>query len=259
MRYNQNINLVLLILKENTREVLQSLKAKTIISSVMSDSLLHSLYSAMKEVNLFYTQAFDKPNFNIYYISDEISDHFRNHLELFDSQIITVENSVLDDALEISRAIGRKYDARKIMNIIKSIITESQNGYNVVITNLELSPPYNYRYILWSNRVISIIPMDPLYWGMDEPERLSIIKHRIRTATLSVVGAILGIGGCNNEYCFRYRNIDSVTRLDYMMMLGPEHRIQSLSGLGFDYFSENPSQVQPIVQDPLERRWAKYE
>ncbi len=125
---------------------------------------------------------------------------------------------------------------------------EGYEGENLIVIDQEITPPRKWRYMIWSgrNKVVSIAPVDPAYWGMSDPHLISTIKHRVRTACLSVIGSMLHLERCDNETCFLFKNVDSVLRLDWMIHLGPEHKLEALAGKGFLILTEDPGMVQPI-------------
>jgi hypothetical protein len=126
-------------------------------------------------------------------------------------------------------------------------------GMSVVVTDLEIVPPAEWRYMIWdaspNGAVISVAPLDPAYWAIrdvNERDRLAIMKARARAALLTVVGSLLGIGRCRNDRCFMLANVDSVERLDRMACLGPEHGITELAGRTFTG-SADPAQPEEIA------------
>jgi hypothetical protein len=80
---------------------------------------------------------------------------------------------------------------------------------------------------------------------------VAIIKHRIRTAGLSVVGTFLGLKRCDEENCFLFDDVDSVTRLDDMVYLGGDHGLPELANRGFATRPDDPNRVQTI--EPVRR------
>jgi hypothetical protein len=154
---------------------------------------------------------------------------------------------VWDETREGSR---RTYNAGRIARLVPTLLDGRQAENSIIVIDQELTPPKDWRYILWERGVISIAPMDPLYWGAKEPNRIAIIKHRVRATCLLLVGRLLGQRRCGNERCFMYSNVDSVMRLDGMVTLGEEHTLPPLVGLGFEVLSSEPKRVQQPVTDP---------
>lgn len=121
-----------------------------------------------------------------------------------------------------------------VLGPLASRVAEIQSA-GVVLTDLAITPPREWRYIIWdvtpSGAVISAAPLDPAYW---EPSaaadmRRSTIARRATAAQLCVMGSLLGLRRCDNERCFMFGNIDSVTRLDNAEIYGPEHEIEELT------------------------------
>jgi hypothetical protein len=106
-----------------------------------------------------------------------------------------------------------------------------------VLVDQEIVPPSTWRYVIWNSypggAVISIAPIDPQYWGLpdgvDNDMRVSEVKRGARAATMSVVGSLLGLSRCDNQACFMFNAVDSVTRLAKMHSLGEEHRVRGLA------------------------------
>jgi hypothetical protein len=133
-----------------------------------------------------------------------------------------------------------------------------------IVTDHSITPPEGWRYIIWDgtetdDAVASIVPLDPETWGIDDKNRMATIKHRIRTACLSSIGQFLGLATCRTPTCFLKKPVDSVTDLDVMRSLGPEHTSEApgLTGWGFDLPGKDTTEVQEprqIKEEPY-RRW----
>ena len=125
----------------------------------------------------------------------------------------------------------------------------------VLVTDREITPPINWRYIIWDDvpegSVVSVAPTDPNYWHEKDEARAATVKHRIRTACIQIVGEILGLDTCSNPTCFLYDNVPSVTTLDEMIALGPEHDVESLALRGFEARPDRPEEIQPVVLNPV--------
>lgn len=139
---------------------------------------------------------------------------------------------------EISEAVGRVLSQR------------GHDGVPVVVTDQELAPPAGYRYIISEGTVISLAPTDPRYWNMSEVNRVGIVKHRVRSMCLGVVGELLGLERCENPSCFLYESVDSVMNLDEMVQLGQEHGLKALEDQGFDMLTDDPGTVQEVKLHP---------
>lgn len=164
-----------------------------------------------------------------------------------------------DESLQPSpsfKAPGRyknTYDQTKLGQAVRDLLS-SKLEYNrlVIITDREITPPTDWRYVIWDSIsggvVISIAPLDPKYWRDRDPNRIATIKHRARAAVLSCTGSMLNLERCDNPDCFLYRDVDSVTALDLMSKLGPEHRIAELSGQGFQPIINDPALIQNVIK-----------
>jgi|SRR5271157_2230380 len=124
----------------------------------------------------------------------------------------------------------------------------------ILVTDQQITPPPDWRYIIWdgirAGSVISIAPTNPNYWHADDPDRVATIKHRVRTACLCSVGEFLGLKRCQNPTCLLYAEVDSVSCLDGMVLLGREHRKKKLTNHGFEPKPRQPNVVQPIIAIP---------
>jgi len=170
---------------------------------------------------------------------------------------LSAEEVVPDSAvagLSWSSALGRlsrTYDAAKLGPLARDLARA--DDVVILVTDQELTPPEDWRYIIWdpfeNGTVISIAPTDPRYWRNRDPNRLSTIKHRIRTACISVVGESMGLNRCQNAKCLLYDNIDDVEVLDTMLYLGAEHGLSERTGLGYRPRPSNPSVIQEL--EPL--------
>lgn len=141
------------------------------------------------------------------------------------------------------------YDHEVLGERVRELVSDTPI---VVITDQHITPPKEWRYVLWDQflggAVLSIAPMDPQYWGIAGPprERVSTIKWRARAALLTITGELFGIGRCSNPHCYMFANVDSVSRLDAMRLMGPEHPGLPLIGRGFPA-SADPSEVEEPV------------
>jgi hypothetical protein len=131
----------------------------------------------------------------------------------------------------------------------------------IIVTDQEITPREDWVYIVSDDivaddgslaSVISVATTDPLYWREDNENRLATIKQRVRSLCLQAVGQYHGLKRCSNMFCFLYGdengNIGSITELDYMLMLGPEHRKTRLSKHGFAW-PQVPEAVQPVTDE----------
>lgn len=143
------------------------------------------------------------------------------------------------------------WDAESILSAVKSSSVRASDRI-LVLTNLEVTPPPDWAYILWSrvrgDYVVSIAPMDPTYWLIVSSEdRFATIKQRARTACLNVVGQQIGLERCRNFRCFLRHSVQSVNQLDEMVVLGPEHEIIELANKGFaSYDGEDEDRITEL-------------
>lgn len=120
-------------------------------------------------------------------------------------------------------------DPEPLADRVRAMLSEygHEAGTLQVVTDQEITPPPDMRYILWQGAndwgVVSIAPMDPEYWGLLDEEPTAQIKRRARAAAISQVGSMLDLERCGNPRCFMYGNVDSVLRLDRMRLIGDEH------------------------------------
>jgi hypothetical protein len=156
------------------------------------------------------------------------------------------------------RTAGRfagTYDQLKLGEAARELLQPIEpDSPLLIVTDREITPPAEWRYIISdeidNGAVISAAPTDPLYWRERNPHRVAVIKHRVRTAALGIVGSFLELKECDNPGCFMYSDVDSVTTLDAMTQMGPEHDLPKLAGLGFWPIVNEPGLIQPIVADP---------
>lgn len=136
----------------------------------------------------------------------------------------------------------------------QTVATRAERPYTLLVTDLQLTPPEDWRFIIWDgdkhNTAVSICPIDPTYWRIEDEPRIPLIKHRARVACLSTLGERIGLKRCDNARCFLYRQVESIRNLDHMVVLGAEHRIQWLTNKGFEVIADNPSVQQPIIENP---------
>lgn len=237
-----------------------------------SEELGAALWAALREVEAFYNLDRKRATFRRTYISEVVPRDLKKGpgrfmglerlVNLFGSAMGWQENWVERSAeqfLQQSSAelwessegkFSRTYDARKIAGSVRQLPEMEQARAQVIVTDQELTPPRDWRYVIWDRGVISTVPTDPEYWQMQDPHRIAVIKHRVRTACISVVGTHIGLRRCDNERCFLYDRVESVLRLDRMVELGPEHGIEALAGRGFEVRSSAPKSMQPVLKNP---------
>lgn len=231
------------------------------------------LWAALIEVERFYNHEHTRAKIERHYVSPftpttsrltsawhAVARLFRSGAKLPDAFELLREANVVDGRVESGRIRGRysrTVDQRKLIAVVRELLGGAVEGRRlVIVTDQEMTPPPEWRYIIWDHdgddSVISTAPTDPKYWRQRDEDRLSTIKHRVRTACLSVSGQFLGLERCNNPECFLFEDVDSVTALDFMTRLGPEHekKAAELVGWGFQQVTEDPELVQLMVNEP---------
>jgi hypothetical protein len=145
-------------------------------------------------------------------------------------------------------------DQHRMADQLPGVLPESRGTADsvIVVTDQEMTPPQNWRYILWDEhegvRVVSLAAMDPEYWGIKDRARRAVVKHRVRAACACTTGGALGLVRCNNEQCFMFGNVDSVTRLDVMRTIGREHEDFPVEdAVGYHVHTDDPASGQEIA------------
>jgi hypothetical protein len=139
----------------------------------------------------------------------------------------------------------------RLADAIRRLLPPShKDWFAMIITDQEIEPPPDWRYIIWDNvqngEVISTAPTDPDYWRERTTNRVGAIKHRVRTAGMSITGFELGLARCSNPRCFLFDDVASTDILDSMLELGEEHDRARLTGLGYSPRPRDPSRVQSV-------------
>jgi predicted Zn-dependent protease len=218
------------------------------------------LRAAIDEVKSFYNHG----NERVIVSKGEIvgGRNLKNELEKIKLGLPTSHDSSATALNQLRNARGRyfrTYDQRKLANLHREVLGNEVRGKDtlyVTVTDLEITPPKEWRYILWdywptNDAVISLAAMDPNYWRIEDQNRVATIKHRARTACLCVIGLFLGLTGCQNESCFMYSEVESVVRLDQMRYLGEEHNeFKNLVKRGFSVQPNDLEKVQRIIREP---------
>lgn len=232
------------------------------------------LWAAMKEIETFYNYDQERVVFRRTYLSEEVPSGLQSRHSGFlglnkvweylfrrgedEKEAASTEQFKKTSEASWRAATGKysqTYKASKIIEIVRTILSAERKIYlPVIITDQTLIPPKNWRYIIWDaltdGVVLSTVPLDPEYWRLNDRNRIATIKHRVRTGCLQIIGGLIGLDSCNNKRCFLFDQVDSVTRLDYMVELGPEHRIEAISERGFGSHARDPSIVQSIEENP---------
>ena len=189
---------------------------------------------------------------------------FVTPLPVPDLEAVSAENERLvlgSDIVPLLEGPGRfasTLDPAPLAERVMEVLAEHghEAGSLLVVTDQEITPPPEWRYILWDGgdgwSVVSTAAMDPEYWGLLDEDRTSRIKRRARAACISAVGEMLELERCRNSRCFLLGNVDSVRRLDRMRLIGDEHREFPAAGrVGFVHDEVDPAAREPVV-DPTE-------
>jgi predicted Zn-dependent protease len=239
----------------------------------VSEELGPALWAALQEVEAFYNFAEQRAVFRRIYLSEVVpeglilgygglSGFSRVWNWLFGgdapeenasaSRTEIVQHTLEGEWQEARGKYARTYDARRIAGTMRRLLPKEGSGTAmVIVTDQELAPPPDWRYVIMDGDidqgiVISTLPTDPRYWQISDPDRVALVKHRIRACCLQIVGRILGLEYCDNERCFLFHPVDSVRNLDHMVELGCEHKIEALAQRGYRIRVNNPSVVQSI-------------
>jgi hypothetical protein len=214
-----------------------------------SQEVAPAIWTAFKEIEAFYNSGTQRLDFRSFDLGGAIP-------EKKDGSITRqIQDTLRRDVKEQAQGkFSKTLDAKKVCKLVDNLLGEDIEA-KIIVVDEELTPPSGWRYIIWRNQVVSIVPVDPKHWGISDQNRVALIKHRVRTACLSMVGSLIGLRRCSNENCFLYSNVDSVNRLDAMVKFGSEHRITNLQDRGFDVLSEHPETIQPVVMNPNPRGW----
>jgi predicted Zn-dependent protease len=233
-----------------------------------------ALWAALLEAEKFYRRAGAEIEYRRFYFApsppsssffEKISKQFGKFVPgqpmktaldfLRDEQI----RSSTDTLTSVPQGPRRIYDQRILANVVRHLVDPQTSGdHLMIITDQSIIPPKKWRYIIWESdektSVISAAPLDPEYWRDKDPNRVQTIKTRTRNAVLSIVGSLIGLERCENPTCFQYNDVDSVTVLDEMQSLGPEHGLDKLAGYGFEDMVSDPTAIQPPIPHSMKAR-----
>jgi predicted Zn-dependent protease len=238
-----------------------------------------ALWAAFHEIEAFYLMGGTKIEYRRFYIAPSVptigrTEDLPHRLAgaLPGVQVVRASERLSQDEIvssvapsrELANSARRTYDRQKLASVIRKLIDpKKSDSHLMIVTDRIITPPPKYRYIIWEQdlnanaSVISVAPLDPQYWRDNTPDRVMMIKRRMRNVALSLTGRLIGLENCENESCFLYDNVDSVTALDEMRELGKEHGdVRSLNGMGFNDNIEDPTTLQPVVHHPATRRAA---
>ena len=225
--------------------------------------LAGALWAAFDEVQRFYAPDDDWLEVPLFRGSTvEVRPSFTAHYVSWEVPPEVPAEAVIDDEEAIERILRESAGGPALFDhaVLGPLVHElvDPRGTSVVLTDLEILPPPEWRYMIWdafpSGAVVSFAPLDPAYWatrGIGDRDQVATTKARARTACLTVVGSLLGIGRCRNERCIMLANVDSVLRLDDMVSLGAEHGIEALARRSFAG-SDDPAEPESIVTTEVE-------
>ena len=229
-----------------------------------------ALWAALHEVETFYRQSYTNVTFKRFYLSSYVPQPSWPDRWLFLGKLKGMWGGDARSALAmLSQESGtdikvpsvydkksRNYDQGKLADQIPGLIQAGADDTNfVIITDRPITPPRDWRYVIWDSIektnyrafVISAAPLDPHYWRDKDSDRVATIKNRVRAACLSVTGSLLNLERCENPACFMFDNVDSVTVLDDMAIVGAEHKCPALENKGFEEMPKDPNLIHPPV------------
>jgi len=252
------------------KEPIEIVQVLLLFDDETSRELGLALWAALVEIERFFNFDMIRGHYQRYYISPHVPSvgpleaawrgvgRLLGGRRMDDALAMLSQDERLERSVSKADVLGRysgTYDQQKLGVVVRDLIGMKTKGSSlVVVTDRQLTPPSDSRYIIWDDindgAVVSVVPTDPKYWRDRDPDRVSTVKRRVRSAGLSIAGALLGLAHCGNPSCFMYADVDSVTTLDWMTQLGEEHNLEKLSGRGFDLTVGDPTVVQPIVRAP---------
>ena len=227
-----------------------------------------SLWAALREVEAFYNADETRAEFDRAFLAPEIPARFREESGWPEWALDRVEAEVGDELKwwAVRGGYRRTCDHEKLAVWARHLCGPHSRGRRLVlVTDAEITPPKGLRYIIWratkdvaaKATVVSAAPTDPRYWGTQDSRRLATIKHRVRTACLSSVGATLRIKKCENPACFRCKPVESVLDLDRMLYLGEEHNVPGLALRGFEPYPTYPPEQPAGEAEGIDHRWLR--
>jgi hypothetical protein len=211
-----------------------------------------ALWAALLEVEVFYTP-YRKVPVQRFYLGD--GPPVSLDPRLTEAQRAMVGRFSIGPMRERARGRFGKVDQEQLARYVHDALRAfGGDDHSLIVTDFEITPPPDSRYIIWGGvsggAVVSSAPLDPRYWRMPEERRSAVLKHRVRTACLSITGEWLGFSRCENTTCFLYDNVDSVTTLDTMVQFGAEHKVADLAFRGFAPVNTEPERVQLVIERP---------
>jgi hypothetical protein len=220
-------------------------------------------WAVFQEVHNLYRAADPTTSFSMFRL---ISQDSENLLSMDDGQQLLVPTDLWNAAW--GRYSGT-IDHCKLVPLVRQLLPRQDGSPPMlVITDEELTPPEGFRYLMWmesktdGGTVLSLPTLDPQSWMEVSPNfsspqpttttRKAITKRRVRAASLSIVGSILGLKRCEKPNCFLYKETTSVVSIDQLVQLGSEHagelpNIDVVLGASFPYESPNPEKVDALI------------
>jgi hypothetical protein len=215
-----------------------------------------ALWAAFREVEKFYNTGEQRVRVRCAYLAADVPEPFREENRWIENDWGQIGAAIKrkDSWRELRGRRTRTVDQTKLANWVRGLTGLPTPGPRLIlVTDQEITPLEGFRYIIWDaadnehkDGVVSVAPIDPNYWGIEDDIRIATIKHRVRVACLALIGSGLGLGKCKNARCFRCRPVESVEDLDRMIYLGEEHDLPELALKGFDPIPTDPAAVQPL-------------
>lgn len=214
------------------------------------------LWAAFQEVEALFNHDRPRAEFQRFYLAhpDHIPHAVRSEMTL-DWSAVAAAFADKEFWQQARGPFRNLYDQEELAQLARRLLRRpGKPEPMVLVTDLELTPPPEWRYILWdwcqddTTAVVSLAPMDPLYWGERGRTWVATVKQRARSACCSAVGEHLSLDDCDNPWCYLRLPIESVLDLDEMHCIGPEHDLSDLTGLGFTPRVNDPGSVQLLAR-----------
>jgi hypothetical protein len=257
-------------------EIVQVLALKR---SPDSEQLGLALWAAFEEIEKFYNLGEQRLHCTRFVLNSDSGGSLSEVIQPLGTLTSNPEPTAYDTDLwlGLQGKFRRTIDQEMLGSFIRNRLSQAHNNsFLTIFTDQEIEPPPNWRYVIWdtisNGAVVSAAPTDPNYWRERSSNRFGTIKHRVRTAGISVTGVQLGLKRCENPGCLLFDDVGSTIALDSMVVLGAEHGWSSLAGFGYPPRPADPAQVQaPVligsvtepatIPPPLEQEseWNTYE
>lgn len=238
----------------------------------VSKELGSALWAALIEVERFYTSHTQRASFKRYFVSGHVPDTgfatsalhsitraLRNRPSRENELVLPQGPERIEREVPVTQARSRlsrtTYNQQNLADAMRQEVKVPAEDHRVlIVTDCEITAPPEWRYIISDDveggTVLSIAPLDPRYWHDPEPNRVAVVKKRMRASALGTTGEMLGLRNCSNPRCYLFENVDSVVRLDFMTMIGEEHKgeegnVDMLTSRGFGAETE-PEPMQSL-------------